>query len=561
MTDRRHGTKPIVFVNDGRLPAPLDVYVRSVTVDQDLTSPSMCTVAISDPTRSAISDANLQLGASLEVHASAIASDDEETIFVGVIHGLDVVFDQQCGQSIELVAYDEAFRLTQHRLTKSFNDVTTADVISDVSSQIGLSTGTMELEEVVHPHLGLFDETPWEFVTRHAAASGCVVRYIDDELNIVKPTAASEAPSPGEHGSRDAMQLVPGHNVTQMRIHSTSARQVEEVEVRGWDPAQKKMIVGNARAETTTIDVESSPAQVASQLGSAKLIEPRPSLDVQAGCDHEAVALAASFADQHRVATGEAFGDPALRAGEVVSLGAVDAHAGGYLLTNTKHRFDVDGYTTEFSCSGLHDLSLLALFGGHDRLTRAGVSPAIVTNIADPDSLWRVKLKFPWLSDDYESGWSRVYQYGAGPGRGFHWYPEVGDEVGVAFIDGDPMKPVVLGGLFNGEDAPPFEDFVDSDAGEVVVRGMTSRLGHSFVLVDRSGEEAVSITSASGGVQLLLDQAGKKVSIISDGEVAVESKGDLKIDSKGKATIAASTGLDLTSDGPVNIKGSMINLN
>ena len=43
----------------------------------------------------------------------------------------------------------------------------------------------------------------------------------------------------------------------------------------------------------------------------------------------------------------------------------------------------------------------------------------------------------------------------AGNGYGSFFVPEVGDEVLVAFVQGDMRYPIILGGLYNGEDKPP----------------------------------------------------------------------------------------------------------
>ena len=48
-----------------------------------------------------------------------------------------------------------------------------------------------------------------------------------------------------------------------------------------------------------------------------------------------------------------------------------------------------------------------------------GVVSAIVTDVRDPENLCRVKVKFPAMSDSYESDWARTVQAGAGrrPGQ------------------------------------------------------------------------------------------------------------------------------------------------
>ena len=91
-----------------------------------------------------------------------------------------------------------------------------------------------------------------------------------------------------------------------------------------------------------------------------------------------------------------------------------------------------------------------------------------------------MKLTFPWLSDDYVSDWARTVQPGAGKDRGFCVLPEVGDEVLVAFEQGDVRRPYVLGGLFNGVDTaarPARSTDVDGGTGAINRRSLVSRRG------------------------------------------------------------------------------------
>src|SRR3972149_536693 len=92
---------------------------------------------------------------------------------------------------------------------------------------------------------------------------------------------------------------------------------------------------------------------------------------------------------------------------------------------------------------------------GQDVRLISGVVPGIVTNNQDPDGLGRVKIKFPWLSDDNETDWVRIATLMAGGQRGGFFLPEVGDEVLVAFEHGDINHPYVIGALWNGVDKPP----------------------------------------------------------------------------------------------------------
>jgi type VI secretion system secreted protein VgrG len=91
------------------------------------------------------------------------------------------------------------------------------------------------------------------------------------------------------------------------------------------------------------------------------------------------------------------------------------------------------------------------------------------------DALGRIKLRFPGMrASDHDhahgagasdtpadSAWVRVSSSWAGSSAGIHQQagavslPRVGSEVLVAFLGGDPDKPIVLSQLFNGRAAPP----------------------------------------------------------------------------------------------------------
>ena len=109
------------------------------------------------------------------------------------------------------------------------------------------------------------------------------------------------------------------------------------------------------------------------------------------------------------------------------------------------------GYQTRFTVSGYQPSTLINLLAAeHDGAPppRLGLVIGLVTNNRDPDGLCRVRLKFPWLSDQEEGWWARVLSPGGGANRGMQWMPEVNDEVLVGFESGDVRQPVVLGGLY-----------------------------------------------------------------------------------------------------------------
>ena len=56
--------------------------------------------------------------------------------------------------------------------------------------------------------------------------------------------------------------------------------------------------------------------------------------------------------------------------------------------------------------------------------------------------------------------------------------PEVGDEVAVAFEDGDPERPVILGSMWNGVQQQPRAAFRGEDVSDNSVKRIMTRSGN-----------------------------------------------------------------------------------
>jgi phage baseplate assembly protein V len=200
-----------------------------------------------------------------------------------------------------------------------------------------------------------------------------------------------------------------------------------------------------------------------------------------------------------------------------------------------------------------------------------GVAFAIVTNNQDPEGLARVKVALPWLGDQAESDWARVVTPMAGPERGVYFLPEVDDEVLVAFEQGSPAAPYVLGGLWNGKDKPPESN---SD-GKNDRRTIKSRSGHVIRLTDTKDQEQIEITDSSGKNSIVISTKDNSVTVSANGDITIKAGGKLTLQAqddltiKGKA-VTTEAQADLTIKGQavtteakadLTIKGQAVNIN
>ncbi|WP_223620217.1 phage baseplate assembly protein V [Lysobacter sp. ESA13C] len=171
-----------------------------------------------------------------------------------------------------------------------------------------------------------------------------------------------------------------------------------------------------------------------------------------------------------------------------------------------------------------------------------GVLVALVTDIKDPDNQGRVQITLPWSPDAsgqrYE-GWARLATMFGGNNRGSWFVPDVDDEVLVCFEHGDPRRPYVIGGLWNGRDQPP--ESMDG-AGNNYKKVLRSRNGVKITLDDQDGRE-----------QLLLETPGGQSFTLKDGPGAVEIE-----DSNGNSVKLEMSGITVTAAAKVTVNASQV---
>ncbi len=200
-----------------------------------------------------------------------------------------------------------------------------------------------------------------------------------------------------------------------------------------------------------------------------------------------------------------------------------------------------------------------------------GMVIGTVTNINDPENLGRIKVKFPWFGETYESDWASIAVPMTGASMGFFFVPDVNDEVLVGFDHGDVNRPFVLGSIWNNKEKPPG---TSDDAVNKIFRLKTKK-GNELVFDDKT--DKVEIRMASGhyitvGPQKIEIVDKGKDSIILDSQaksVQIQSQGDMQIEStKGKLSMKAmtiemeaTTSMKLKSSATLNVESSgMMNI-
>jgi type VI secretion system secreted protein VgrG len=157
------------------------------------------------------------------------------------------------------------------------------------------------------------------------------------------------------------------------------------------------------------------------------------------------------------------------------------------------------------------------------------------------DDQGRIKIRFFWdwradaTADNSE--WVRVVQPWAGNQWGGQFIPRVDTEVAVAFMDADPDRPVVIGGLYNGNDKP------------IYAAAEKTKLGFRTRSVTKGGTDAFNELTFDDkkGSELFFQHAQKdmKTEVENDQTLTVENDRTVTIN-KGNETVTLNQGNQTT---------------
>ena len=558
----------VVEINGSPLATDVKAFLLSAHVDDSLRLPDLFVLRFRDSERIVVAKSGVKIGSKVKISVASDAGMTPEPLIQAEVTALEAEFDST-GTFTVIRGYDQAHRLFRGRRTETYTQSTASDIAKKVAQRAGLSVGTVDSTSTVFDHVSQGGVNDWEFLDGLAREIGYEVAVKDGKFDFRKPEDAVKAPDSGGPTASNPLVLRLGTDLLRFRSIVTAAEQVKEVQARGWDLAQKKAFVATSPAKTASAELPTvTPADLAKTFGDPVYVATDVAYRTQAEVDSAAKSLAEQIAGSFAEFEGVARGNSKLKAGTAVTVNNVGAPFDGkYIITSSHHRYDpVTGYTTALSVTGRQERSLYGLTsGGAGGRGSTNMVVGQVSDANDPEGQGRVKLTFPWLSDTYVSDWARSVQPGAGKDRGWMVIPEVGDEVLVAFEQGDIRRPYVLGGLYNGVDTPPAGGvkLIDGSSGAVNRRSMVSRRGHRVDLIDEDGRtEGITLTTTGDKLKLVMDSMATTITLHSDGKVLIEGKGGVVIDSAsaklelkgGEVSISATSGVKIDGgSGAVNV--------
>jgi len=118
------------------------------------------------------------------------------------------------------------------------------------------------------------------------------------------------------------------------------------------------------------------------------------------------------------------------------------------------------------------------------------------------DKFGRVRVQFHWerkgKNNETSACWVRVAQPWAGASWGAHFWPRVGQEVVVEFLEGDPDRPIITGSVYNAANMPPYalpENYTRSGIITRSSKNGGSKNFNELRFEDKTGQEQIFVNA------------------------------------------------------------------
>ncbi len=382
--------------------------------------------------------------------------------------------------------------LTQMRRSRIFQNLSATEIIDKllqpVFAKSGRQSSNFAGSTPTRVYCTQYRETDWDFLRRLCAESGATwfwIHGVEERILKISDNTSVAAPELGEISLRRSA----GGTSNGTAIHEWQLVQdlpIPSVEVMGRNFQVSGNEIRASAAGPTQVNAGGTPLAITNssavweqdELDASRFFD---SVTVSGEDDSGAVSnmfnsvqpqaetgVRASLAGSVRAeVTGNCC---QLTPGHTFRLTGHANQDGDWLVVAAEHTVEVEGRYWAGEPSTLNaevraecaPLELRqAIWPIPPRPAIAGVLTGIVIGPEGQemfiDKYGRVQVRFWWDRDNPSSScWIRVAQSWAGNGWGACFWPRVGHEVVVAFENGDPDRPLIVGSVYNSNNTPPY---------------------------------------------------------------------------------------------------------
>lgn len=487
-----------------------------------------------------------------------------KSAFKGIVvkHAIKV---QTVGNTqLHVECMDTAVKMTIGRQSAYFESIYDSELFDNLISKYDI-TSDAETTSLQHKELVQHNITDWDFLLLRAEANGMLVNVDDGTIHIAKPNIKNEV-----------LEIKYGSSVLAFDAEIDARNQFKSINAESWDYSNQQLF---------TAETSSSPFPDQGNLSAADLAKAVSPAEFE--MHHSGHKLEQELQDwtdgimlRSRLAkirgTVKISGFAGIKPADTILLSGVgDRFNGKAFVTavrqdighgswETQIQFGLDPKRYVFKHNDINDAPSAGLAGSVHGL-QIGV---VVQLEADPDGEDRIRVRIPVIDSESDGIWTRIASLDAGNDRGAFFMPEIGDEVIVGFINGDPNDPIVLGMLHSSsKPAPITAQDANNEKGFTTRSKMHLSFNDDTKTITIDTPAGNSITIDEQGMQIeIKDQNGNKIAMDTSG-IKMESPANIDIKAGAVLTLAGGASLSIgapslsvKADADVGIQGAVAKL-
>ena len=497
---------------------------------------------------------------------------EEETLFTGIVIRQSIRIRENTSQLI-VECRDAAVKLTSLEKSGYFLDQKDSEVITALVEGAGLEV-EMEGTTEVHKELVRYQLTDWDFILTRADLNGLLAFTENGKISFRKPDFTQEP----------VLTAVYGSSLLEFDAEIDARASLSGVIAASWDMTNQEITEYEASISLKNEYGNLSSDALAEILHAEPLTIRHPG-DISASeLQHWANARLQKAVMAKARGRARFQGTSVVKPGSLIGINGVGEHfEGNVFVSGVRHQVAQGNWTTHVQF-GLDPewFAARASISGNGGInyfpTLQGLHTGVVTALEnDPAREERIRVRLPLIDPDSEGIWCRVSTLDAGYERGSFFRPEIGDEVTVGFIGGDPRQPVVLGMLHSSTHPAPYQAEDENH-----LKGFVSRSGirwtfdddkKVFTLETPAGNK-IRLSDDESGI-VLADQHGNEI-ILNNSGISMVSKSALRMQADTSLEVKAQTitqqsasslslegnsGMKLKSSGIMDIQGSLVKIN
>uniref|UniRef100_UPI00404879C5 type VI secretion system tip protein VgrG n=1 Tax=Roseivirga sp. TaxID=1964215 RepID=UPI00404879C5 len=423
---------------------------------------------------------------------------------------------------------------------------TDGSVISEIISKYsGLTADVCSTSNKI-PELVQYYVTDWDFMLSRAEFNGLIVISDGGKVSVKDPNTKTN----------EVLAVTYGVDILEFNASLEAANQFQNVASNSWDFNSQKVVSGQAKLSNYPQGnvTNSSLAQVIGlhdfELQSTVALE-EDDLNTWA----KAQATKSQFS---KIQGSVSFlGNANAQLGKLIAINGMGARfSGSAFISGVRHVVKEGDWITEV------DMGLSAEWHSDKVKLEAplasgllpgiqGLQNAIVKQIYDdPFGELRVLVEVPIINQGGEGIWARLSNFYASKNAGSFFFPEIGDEVILGFLNNDPRFPIILGSLYNkNSKAAPYAPDQSNSTKAIITK-------NQLKLVFDDQNKVVTVITPNNN-QMVWSDKDQSIAIKDQNENSIEmSSSGITIKSASNLTLQAAEAINIKSEAAVSIQAT-----